>query len=475
MKRLTSFISFISFLLLLQNLPTSLVSARARRSPTSNSLKKQVNAENYYTVLGLSNKAKKKEIKSSYKKLALRYHPDKIKDGDDPEENEEIFVKVSEAYAVLSNKKKKKVYDQYGKNGLAAFEKGQDPASAGFGGGGFGGGGGGSQGFGGGQRSQGYHGGQSSFNFGGGGGGGRQGFGGGGGGSGGFDPFSFFGGKKAGGGGGQQQQKKPDLFPKGESHVTKLGKPKFPGRKSKNMWLIMFYANDNKESRQVSEKYENLAAQSNLPYKVGSVDCKMSTREETFCAENGIDSAKLPSFSLVIDGELITYDEYVYRRSSSKAFHTFCMENMPKEYINNINNLPQLEERLLFSSASNPNPNIKNRSSLPAVLLVTDKYKTSSMFYSLSYYFRNDFVFGESRGKNLKLSRTFAVKKYPTLVAFVPLSCSELSKEKYNDEYGLVRYTGSLKKEKITAWLEKIKTNIAKGEKKKKRRQKTEL
>jgi curved DNA-binding protein CbpA/predicted amidophosphoribosyltransferase len=471
MNRLTSFISFISFLLLLQNLPTSLVSAR--RSHTSNSIKKQVNADNYYTVLGLSKKAKKKEIKTSYRKLALRYHPDKVKDGDDPEENEQIFVKISEAYAVLSNKKKKKVYDQYGKNGLAAFEKGQDPASAGFGGGG------GSQGFGGGQRSQGFNGGQRA-------GGGRQGFGGGGGGSrtqGGFDPFSMYEemfGKKTGGGGGQPQQKKspaaqPDLFPKGESHVAKLGKPKFPDKKSKNMWLIMFYASDNKESRQVSEKYENLAAQSNLPYKVGSVDCRMSPREEMFCAEKGIDSTKLPSFSLVIDGELITYDDYVYRSSSSKAFHTFCMENMPKQYINNINNLPQMEERLLISSASNPNQNIENRSSMPAVLLVTDKYETSSMFYSLSYYFRNDFVFGQSRAKNLKLSQTFAVKKYPTLLAFVPLSCSKLSKEKYNDEYGLIRYTGSLKKEKITTWLEKIKTNIAKGEKKKNRRRKTEL
>ncbi|MGK3747013.1 MAG: curved DNA-binding protein CbpA [Bacillariaceae sp.] len=484
MKRLTSFISLISFLLLFQNLPTSL---SARRSPTnvSNSIKKQVNADNYYTVLGLSKNAKKKEIKSKFRKLALRYHPDKIKDGDDPEENEHIFVKVSEAYAVLSDKKKKKIYDQYGKNGLAAFEKGQDPASAGFGGGGFGGGGGGgsSQGFGGGQRSQGFNGDQSSFNFGGAGAGGRQGFGGGGGGGGshtqgGFDPFSMFedmfAGKKTGGGGQQQQQQQqkkrptaqPDLFPKGESHVAKLGRPKFPDKKSRNMWLIMFYANDNKESRQVSEKYETLAAQSNLPYKVGAVDCRLSEREEKFCAEKGIDSAKLPSFSLVIDGKLITYDEYVYRSSSSKAFHTFCMENMPKQYINNINNLPQMEERLLFTSASNPNLNIKNRSSLPAVLLVTDKYETSSMFYSLSYYFRKDFVFGESRAKNLKLSQAFAVKKYPTLVAFVPLSCSELSKEKYNDEYGLIRYTGPLKKEKITTWLEKIKTNIAKGEKK---------
>merc|ERR1712238_48578 len=170
----------------------------------------------------------------------------------------------------------------------------------------------------------------------------------------------------------------PDIFPKGKSRVARLGKPKFPNKKSKNMWLIMFYANDDKESREVSKIYESLAAQSNLPYKVGAVDCRMSPREKIFCADRGIDSAKLPSFSLVIDGKIITYDDYDYRGSSSKAFHTFCMDNIPKKYINNINNIPQMEERILFQSASNPNPNIKNRSALPAVLLVTEKYEIVS-------------------------------------------------------------------------------------------------
>jgi len=468
--RLKSFI-LISFLLL-HNLPSSL---SIRRSPTTSSNsgnKKQFDSDNYYTVLGLSKKAEKKKIKSAYRKLALKYHPDKVKDGDDPEKHKKIFVKISLAYAVLGDKKKKKIYDQYGKNGLDAFEKGQDPAAAGFGSSG----GGDGQGF----DSQGFGG--QGFNFQSGG-SRRQGFNFQSGGSGrqtqgGFDPFSMFENMFAGqqtGGKGQQQQKKnphPDIFPKGKSRVARLGKPKFPNKKSKNMWLIMFYANDNKESREVSKIYESLAAQSNLPYKVGAVDCRMSPREKIFCADRGIDSAKLPSFSLVIDGKIITYADYDYRSSSSKAFHTFCMDNIPKKYINNINNIPQMEERILFQSASNPNPNIKNRSSLPAVLLVTDKYETSSMFYSIAYYFRNDFIFGESRAKNLKLSQAFAVKTYPTLIAFVPLS-SGRSKEKYNDKYGFIRYTGSLKKEKIITWLGKIKIDIAKG--KKNSRRKTEL
>eukprot|EP00536_Pseudo-nitzschia_multiseries_P014919 jgi/Psemu1/40563/gm1.40563_g len=464
-----------------------------RRSPRgAKNNKKQFDSDNYYTILGLTKKAKEKEIKKAYRKLALQYHPDKVKEGEDAEEAENIFVKVSEAYSILSDKEKRKIYDRYGKNGLDAFEKGQDPASAGFGGfsggsgqGGFGGfgqqgfrqsGGGGFGGFGG---SSGFGGFGSSGSFG----GGRT--------QGGFDPFSMFeemfsgqaGGASAGSQhrrrdgrsrGRQKQQQQPDLFPKGQSHVARLGKPKFPDQNSKHMWLIMFYANNNKESREASEKYENLASQSNLPYKVGAVDCKLSQREEKFCADKGIDTSRdLPSFGMVVDGELIMYKDYDRQRtSSSKEFHNFCMLKMPTKYVRNINNVPQVEERLLSpKEEANSRSWFQSSSSsakaplAPAILLLTDKYETSSMFYSLTYYFRKDFVFGESRARNLKLSQTFKVKRYPTLLAFVPSSISlNTNPEKFDGNYNILRYTGPLKKDKIIAWLAKLKTSIQKAE-----------
>ncbi|WP_163336662.1 DnaJ C-terminal domain-containing protein [Desulfopila sp. IMCC35008] len=65
----------------------------------------------YYETLGVAKSATSDEIKKAYRKLALKYHPDKNK-GD--KAAEEKFKKVSEAYAVLSDAEKKKQYDTYG-------------------------------------------------------------------------------------------------------------------------------------------------------------------------------------------------------------------------------------------------------------------------------------------------------------------------------------------------------------------------
>ena len=65
----------------------------------------------YYEVLGLSKGASAQEIKKAYRKLALKYHPDKNA-GD--KAAEEKFKTISEAYAVLSDSEKKQQYDTYG-------------------------------------------------------------------------------------------------------------------------------------------------------------------------------------------------------------------------------------------------------------------------------------------------------------------------------------------------------------------------
>ena len=69
----------------------------------------------YYKILGLDRNASESDIKKAYRKLAMKYHPDRTK-GD--KSAEEMFKKVSEAYAVLGDKEKRKEYDTFGASGF---------------------------------------------------------------------------------------------------------------------------------------------------------------------------------------------------------------------------------------------------------------------------------------------------------------------------------------------------------------------
>ena len=69
----------------------------------------------YYEILGLGRDTTNDELKAAYRKLALKYHPDR-NPGD--KEAEEKFKKISEAYAVLSDKEKRKEYDTFGSEGF---------------------------------------------------------------------------------------------------------------------------------------------------------------------------------------------------------------------------------------------------------------------------------------------------------------------------------------------------------------------
>ena len=72
----------------------------------------------YYQVLGVSRDATADEIKKAYRKLAMKYHPDKAKG--DKKQAEEKFKQISEGYAVLSNPEKKKAYDEFGSQAFKA-------------------------------------------------------------------------------------------------------------------------------------------------------------------------------------------------------------------------------------------------------------------------------------------------------------------------------------------------------------------
>jgi len=71
----------------------------------------------YYVLLEVQRESPSSEIKKAYRKLALKWHPDK--NPQNPEEATRRFKEISEAYEVLSDEKKRKIYDKYGKEGLA--------------------------------------------------------------------------------------------------------------------------------------------------------------------------------------------------------------------------------------------------------------------------------------------------------------------------------------------------------------------
>jgi len=88
--------------------------------------------KDYYGILGVARNASDDQIKKAYRKLALKYHPDK----NQTQGAEEKFKEIGEAYDVLSDPRKKQIYDQYGEDGLKGSMGGPQESYSGGGGGG---------------------------------------------------------------------------------------------------------------------------------------------------------------------------------------------------------------------------------------------------------------------------------------------------------------------------------------------------
>lgn len=69
--------------------------------------------KDFYKILGVSPESNEDEIKKAYRKMALKFHPDKNSDAD----AEDRFKEIAEAYEILTDPKKRSIYDQFGEEG----------------------------------------------------------------------------------------------------------------------------------------------------------------------------------------------------------------------------------------------------------------------------------------------------------------------------------------------------------------------
>jgi len=402
----------------------------------------------YYRILGLKRNAKEKDIKKAYRKMALQWHPDKHTGEDEKATAQKKFQEVAEAYEVLSDPEKKRIYDQVGSEGL---KRG--------GGGGDSGGGGGQGGFNFGGFQGGFPGG-AKFNF-------QQqqrdpfdmfkdffgndfdiggGFGqqkqkrkqSGGGGFGGFD----FGGGFGGFGQQhhhQQQQPSPPLYTK-QDGITTLSGTKYPDSKSKFVWLIQYYSvvKNQQDSRAFKEKFVKLANRVKMDgIKVGSVNCDV---EREICSANKI--SKYPSFKLVYGKDSVLYDPSTSDDNmlTSKSLFNFVLEKMPGTVLN-IRHKQQAEE-LVSTLVS------KKYKSNVALLLFTQKFETSLVLKHLAYMLDGIVAVGEVRGSNDKLSLEFGVTTYPSLLAICggrELDISETFEGDLKDFSALMKFVEKFK------------------------------
>mmetsp|Transcript_11627 Transcript_11627/g.13202 ORF Transcript_11627/g.13202 Transcript_11627/m.13202 type:complete len:238 (-) Transcript_11627:801-1514(-) len=212
--------------------------------------------KDFYKILGVSRNADETQIRRAFKKLSLKYHPDKNKDN--PKKAKEKFVEVANAYDVLSDPEKRKTYDMYGEEGVnkeEAMKSQQESQKASFG-----------NMFG--QNANmddifeqffgnsGGKGGNFHFNFGGGGGG--------------------FGGGKGFGGGHQQFTQKSlyeTYFKDSEVQNLDLGSLSQFYRRS-SVWVILFYSSKSKDIEQVSQELKTLASKMHSIIDVGVADCE---------------------------------------------------------------------------------------------------------------------------------------------------------------------------------------------------------
>ncbi|KXZ52890.1 hypothetical protein GPECTOR_8g270 [Gonium pectorale] len=417
-------------------------------------------------MLGVSRDADEATIKKAYRKQALKWHPDR--NHDNKEEAEERFRDIAAAYEALSDPEKRKMYDQFGEEGL---KRGGPGGPGGPGGGGFnmnfgggdpfemfnmffGGGGGGGGGMGGGFPGGGGGGGGTRFkiNFGGPGGGGGfpgGGFPGGGMGGGGF-PGGGMGGGRPGAGGGMGGEG-GGASPYEDPNVHALGTDGVPPD-SNWVWLVAFYAPWCGHCKQLAPKWAAAAGSLKGVVRVGAVNCD---EHKAVCSEQGVSG--YPTIKAFVPGSAAAKDYKGDR--SAKAIADWALGLVPSK-VAQIKDGAALDALLArcAGGAAGTKGGKDGKDSRAAwglcVVLVSSKSETPALYKALSGAYAGKVAFGELRvgGKAADAAKAVAAKLgiADLAAAKLPLLVSVCN----GDVAGVEPYSGQLKSEPLTRHLE---------------------
>ena len=353
--------------------------------------------EDYYKLLGVKRTATKAEIKKAFKKLSLKYHPDKNKDN--PKKAKEMFIKIANAYEVLSNDEKRKIYDQYGEEGVKANEQGggggahfnfenmgfEDIFNQFFGGGGakfefnMGGGENRRQG-----RSSGFGGFGSIFDtiFGGGGGG--------------------FGGFQNGGQSGRQKKTQNGMKDQNYFKNTKVKTIKMKSLtllfSRKNIWFVYFFRKGDQNYEKYVKTMIEFADKTDGLFNAGAVNC---IKDEEICEE--FEVAETPSIIFFSENEK-DYNKYEGKVDYNTLFN-YATKRM-SYYVNEIS-----KDKLSDFFAKKPDKY--------HIILFTSKDSTPSLYKALSKFFINKLIFGEIHKTQTELVELFKIRDFPTLMVMI--------------------------------------------------------
>ena len=353
--------------------------------------------EDYYKLLGVKRTATKAEIKKAFKKLSLKYHPDKNKDN--PKKAKEMFIKIANAYEVLSNDEKRKIYDQYGEEGVKANEQGggggahfnfenmgfEDIFNQFFGGGGakfefnMGGGENRRQG-----RSSGFGGFGSIFDtiFGGGRGG--------------------FGGFQNGGQSGRQKKTQNGMKDQNYFKNTKVKTIKMKSLtllySRKNIWFVYFFRKGDQNYEKYVKTMIEFADKTDGLFNAGAVNC---IKDEEICEE--FEVAETPSIIFFSENEK-DYNKYEGKVDYNSLFN-YATKRM-SYYVNEIS-----KDKLSDFFAKKPDKY--------HIILFTSKDSTPSLYKALSKFFINKLIFGEIHKTQTELVELFKIRDFPTLMVMI--------------------------------------------------------